>query len=103
MVANPNDRNALNDLAWMQATCPDDEFRDAKKAFDNANKAYQLDGARGQRCLPEHTRRPHIMPRIRPSHKPGLITKGDRAHEIGPIEKVHWRPAQIVPAIPTLS
>jgi tetratricopeptide (TPR) repeat protein len=30
------------DLAWLQATCPDEKSRDGQKAFRNANKAYQL-------------------------------------------------------------
>jgi hypothetical protein len=46
VLANPNDRYVLNDLAWMQATCPDDDFRNAKKSFDNASKAHQLDGGK---------------------------------------------------------
>ncbi len=29
-------------LGWLQATCPDEKYRDAKKAFENANKGYQL-------------------------------------------------------------
>ena len=35
---------AYNDLAWLQATCPDAKYRDGQKAFQNASKAYQLDG-----------------------------------------------------------
>ena len=53
LAATPNDRKALNDLAWIQATCPDEQFRDAKKAFENANKAYQVDG--GRRCSDYNT------------------------------------------------
>jgi tetratricopeptide (TPR) repeat protein len=31
-----------NDLAFFQATCLDPHYRDAKRAFENASKAYQL-------------------------------------------------------------
>ena len=31
-----------NDLAFFQATCLDPRFRDGKRAFENASKAYQL-------------------------------------------------------------
>jgi tetratricopeptide (TPR) repeat protein len=37
---------AYNDLAWLQATCPDQRYRDGQKAFQNANKAYQLDNGK---------------------------------------------------------
>lgn len=30
------------DLAWLQATCPDEKGRDGQKAYQNAYKAYQL-------------------------------------------------------------
>jgi hypothetical protein len=53
LAINPNDRKALNDLAWFQATCPDEQFRNAKSAFENANKAYQLDG--GKKCADYNT------------------------------------------------
>ena len=29
----------------MHATCPNEKYRDGKKAFENARKAYQLSGA----------------------------------------------------------
>ena len=34
---------AYNNLAWLQATCPDQRDRDGKDAFLNASKAYELD------------------------------------------------------------
>ena len=46
MAFNPNDADAYNGLAWLHATCPDEKYRDGKKAFENASKAYQLDGGK---------------------------------------------------------
>jgi hypothetical protein len=31
-------------LAWLQATCPDPQYRDGKAALANANKAYEITG-----------------------------------------------------------
>ena len=39
---DPNSRVAYSNTAWLQATCPNERFRDAKKAFENASRAYQL-------------------------------------------------------------
>jgi tetratricopeptide (TPR) repeat protein len=33
---------ALNSMAWLLATCPDEKFRDGKKAWELAKKAYEL-------------------------------------------------------------
>jgi WD40 repeat protein/tetratricopeptide (TPR) repeat protein len=41
---DPNNVNAYNSLAWLQATCPDEKYRDGKKAVENASKACQLTG-----------------------------------------------------------
>jgi tetratricopeptide (TPR) repeat protein len=35
---------AYQSLAWLQATCPDEKYRDGEKAVENASKAYQLTG-----------------------------------------------------------
>jgi tetratricopeptide (TPR) repeat protein len=35
---------ALQGAAWLMATCPDERFRDPKKAVDAASKALQVDG-----------------------------------------------------------
>ncbi|MEX2187887.1 MAG: tetratricopeptide repeat protein [Pirellulales bacterium] len=35
---------ALQGAAWLMATCPDERFRDAKKAVEAASKALQVDG-----------------------------------------------------------
>jgi tetratricopeptide (TPR) repeat protein len=40
----PNDAGACNCLAWFQATCPDEKYRDGKKAVKNASRACQLSG-----------------------------------------------------------
>ena len=40
-----------NDLAWLQATCPDEKYRDGKRAIENANKAYELDGGKHWQCV----------------------------------------------------
>jgi tetratricopeptide (TPR) repeat protein len=36
---------AYQSAAWLMATCPDERFRDTKKAIEAAEKALQLDGA----------------------------------------------------------
>jgi tetratricopeptide (TPR) repeat protein len=41
---NPRFACAYNNLAWMQATCPDVRFRNGKEAALNARKAYKLGG-----------------------------------------------------------
>lgn len=41
---DPNDGNALNNLAWVRATCPDAAFRDGAAAVDLARRATQLPG-----------------------------------------------------------
>ena len=39
---NPKSGTACNNLAWLQATCPDEHFRDGKKAIENATQACEL-------------------------------------------------------------
>jgi tetratricopeptide (TPR) repeat protein len=46
LAVDPKDVAACNALAWLHATCPDEKYRNGKKAFENANKAYQLDGGK---------------------------------------------------------
>ena len=46
MTLNPNLAAAYRDLAWLHATCPNEKYRDGKKAFENASKAYQLSGGK---------------------------------------------------------
>ena len=41
---DPNNAAAMYDIARLEATCPDEKYRDGRKAFENANKAYQLSG-----------------------------------------------------------
>jgi tetratricopeptide (TPR) repeat protein len=43
---SPNELNTLNNLAWMEATCPDAEYRDGKAAVERATKVCQLSGWR---------------------------------------------------------
>ncbi len=38
----PNKGNGYNSLAWLFATCPQDDFRDGKKAVEHANTACRL-------------------------------------------------------------
>ncbi len=33
---------AYDSLAWLQATCPDPQYRNGKMAFENASRAYEL-------------------------------------------------------------
>jgi tetratricopeptide (TPR) repeat protein len=46
LAVNPNDVDACNSLAWLYATRPEAKYRDGAKAFENASKAYQLDGGK---------------------------------------------------------
>jgi tetratricopeptide (TPR) repeat protein len=41
---DPNDGNALNNLAWLLATCPVDSIRNGKRAVELAEKAAALPG-----------------------------------------------------------
>ena len=43
---DPSFAHAYGSFAWVQATCPDKKYRDGRKAFENASKAYQLDGGK---------------------------------------------------------
>jgi tetratricopeptide (TPR) repeat protein len=43
---DPKFAAAYSNLAWLQATCPDARFRDGPKAFEYANRAYQLSGGK---------------------------------------------------------
>lgn len=40
--ADPNYARVFSDLAWLQAACPAEEFRDFAKAVENAKKACEL-------------------------------------------------------------
>jgi tetratricopeptide (TPR) repeat protein len=46
---NPNYGRAYQSAAWLMATCPEDRYRDDKKAVDAALKALKLDGANDYR------------------------------------------------------
>jgi HEAT repeat protein len=48
---NPKDAQALNDLAWFLATCPEAKFRDGKKAVENAKKACEMSGFKNEYYL----------------------------------------------------
>ncbi|HEX4143567.1 MAG TPA: tetratricopeptide repeat protein [Pirellulales bacterium] len=39
---DPQSAAANNNLAWLQATCPDENYRDGKQAVENATRACQL-------------------------------------------------------------
>jgi tetratricopeptide (TPR) repeat protein len=41
---DPRHANALNNLAWIEATCPDPKFRDGAKALEQATRACELTG-----------------------------------------------------------
>lgn len=43
---NPKNAAAYNAQAWMWATCPDEKFRDGKKALEFAKKAVELSGGK---------------------------------------------------------
>ena len=42
LETQPSNVKALNNLAWILATCPDDMFRNGTKAVDLARQAYEL-------------------------------------------------------------
>lgn len=48
---DPNDGNALNNLAWVLATYPSDEIRDGKRAVELAKKATALPGGEAPQVL----------------------------------------------------
>jgi tetratricopeptide (TPR) repeat protein len=41
---DPSSADALNGAAWWMATCPDEQFRDEKKAVELAMKACEISG-----------------------------------------------------------
>jgi tetratricopeptide (TPR) repeat protein len=43
---DPGSAQHYNALAWLQATCPNQRYRDGRRAFQNASKACQLDGGK---------------------------------------------------------
>lgn len=42
---NPDNFFVCNNLAWLQATCPIDKYRDGKKALETAQRAHRLRGS----------------------------------------------------------
>ena len=46
VAIDPKYAVVYNNLAAIQATCPDARYRDGKKAFHNARQAYMLDGGK---------------------------------------------------------
>ncbi len=48
---DPDDSAALNRLAWIQATCPQESIRNGAQAVANAKKACQLTASRNPECL----------------------------------------------------
>lgn len=48
---NPRFAGALNDLAWLRATCPDESIRDAGEAVELARKACELTSNENVECL----------------------------------------------------
>src|SRR5207244_12681537 len=48
---DPDDGNALNNIAWVLATYPADTIRDGKRAVELAEKAVVLTGGEARMCL----------------------------------------------------
>ncbi len=48
---NPQDHSAQNNLAWLLATCPDDNYRDGSRALVLANRACELTGFSNWYCV----------------------------------------------------
>jgi tetratricopeptide (TPR) repeat protein len=42
---------AYEALAWLQATCPGQRYRDGTAALANANRAYELSSGKGWSCI----------------------------------------------------
>jgi Flp pilus assembly protein TadD len=51
LAVNPVNTVACNNLAWLQATCPDAKHRDGTKAVEIANKGYQSAVLKSWACL----------------------------------------------------
>lgn len=51
IAANPNLVDAHRSLAWLQATCPDQRFRNAEEALSSAERAVQLSTTRDYQAL----------------------------------------------------
>jgi tetratricopeptide (TPR) repeat protein len=51
LAVDPKYVAAYNDLAWLQATCVDQRYRNAKKAFENASKAYEISNGTTWFCV----------------------------------------------------
>jgi tetratricopeptide (TPR) repeat protein len=49
--SNPNDFLALNGLAWVLATCPEDGIRDGKRAIELAKRACELSSGGLATCV----------------------------------------------------
>ena len=47
---DPKNAEAVNSLAWLEATCPDERYRDGKNAVANALYAVQLCGGKDAEC-----------------------------------------------------
>ena len=47
---DPNDPETYRFLAWLQATCPDQQYRNGQMALKNANRADQLTGGKTSSC-----------------------------------------------------
>jgi len=46
ITIDPQDAQALNAIARLYATCPDEKYRNGQKAIGFARKAYELNGAK---------------------------------------------------------
>ena len=51
---NPKHAACYNSQAWLWATCPDDSFRDGKKAVEFAKKAVELTEGKEPAILDTH-------------------------------------------------
>lgn len=48
---NPDDAATWNNIAAIQATCPDENFRDGQQAVENAKRACQLTESKSWACM----------------------------------------------------
>lgn len=48
---DPQEPSAYNNIAWIQATCYNEKFRNGKLAFENASKAFQLSDGKTPRFI----------------------------------------------------
>jgi tetratricopeptide (TPR) repeat protein len=83
---DPELPDAFNALAWIQATCNDNEVRNGKEALENARRACELCGYRRWTCLgtlaAAHAELGNFEEAVQWEQKCLALAPGDRQNEI---------------------